>query len=132
MFVALAGLQPSFPRVAAGLFGMLFCVPFVGGYSSVLLQEKVPLELKGRVFAVAEFIQQIAMPLSLVIVGPLADRVFEPLLAPGGPLVGTVGQLLGVGPGRGVALLMVLTGIVYSAVSALAMLNPGLRRLEGA
>ena len=38
--------------------------------------------------------------MAYVVAGSLADRIFEPLMAADGLLAGSVGQILGVGPGR--------------------------------
>ena len=69
-------------------------------------------------------------PLAYLIAGPLADRVFEPLLAPGGPLAPSVGQLLGTGPGRGIGLLFIIMGIIKALVSIGGYLYPRIRLVE--
>jgi hypothetical protein len=70
------------------------------------------------------------LPLAYLCAGPLADRVFEPLLAPGGRLAGSVGRLIGVGKGRGIALLLVVLGFFVLLTVLVALRNPRLRRLE--
>jgi hypothetical protein len=72
-----------------------------------------------------------ASPLAYLLAGPLADRLMEPLLAPGGPLVPGLGQLLGSGPGRGIGLLFVLMGLAKVAISLAGWLNPQIRNVEG-
>jgi MFS family permease len=62
--------------------------------------------------------------------GPLSDRVFEPLLATGGPLTGSVGQLIGSGPGRGIGLLFLLMGSLTILTAVAGFLQPRLRRVE--
>ena len=73
---------------------------------------------------------QITAPVAYLAAGPVADRVFRPLLVEGGPLASTVGRILGVGPGRGIALLFVVIAAVMLAVSAWDLANPRLRNLE--
>lgn len=51
--------------------------------------------------------------------GPLADGVFETLLAENGALAGSIGQVIGVGTGRGSALLIIVAGLGVT-VTALA------------
>ena len=60
------------------------------------------------------------MPLGYGLAGPLADGIFEPLLQPGGALAGTLGRVVGVGPGRGIGLLFMVLGALMSLVAALA------------
>jgi len=47
-------------------------------------------------------IRHFLLILGFLLAGPLADKVFEPMMAPGGFLAGSVGAFLGVGPGRGI------------------------------
>lgn len=68
--------------------------------------------------------QQGATLLASLSAGSLADRVFEPLMMPGGHLAPTVGRVLGAGPGRGVALLMTVIGVATLSTAALASLHP--------
>src|SRR5204862_7029155 len=65
----------------------------------------------GRVFALNQMIAWSTIPLGLVVVAPLATRLFEPLLAPGGALAGSAGAVLGVGRGRGIGLAYVVLGL---------------------
>lgn len=47
---------------------------------------------------------------------PLADYVFEPMMRPEGGLSGVFGGLVGTGPGAGMALMFVVTGILGTLV----------------
>ncbi|WP_163572858.1 hypothetical protein [Fodinicola feengrottensis] len=47
----------------------------------------------------------------------MADFVFEPLMKSGGGLSGSIGQLLGVGHGRGIGLEFVIFGIACVVVA---------------
>ena len=60
----------------------------------------------------------------------LADNVFTPLLLEGGALSETVGRLLGIGPGRGIGLLIVLAGILLSVTSGILLCMKSIHRLE--
>ncbi|HEX3560528.1 MAG TPA: hypothetical protein VHU19_15080 [Pyrinomonadaceae bacterium] len=62
--------------------------------------------------------------------GPLVDRVFGPLLAPGGALAGTAGRFVGVGQGRGIGLLFVVLGVFITLTALTGLLYPRLRRVE--
>jgi hypothetical protein len=71
-----------------------------------------------------------ALPLAYAIAGPLADNVFKPLLLEGGALAGTVGRVLGVGPGRGVGLMFVVIGFLAVLAAGSGYLNPRVRGVE--
>lgn len=126
----LAGLRPNGVLIAVGGFLFMFFNPLISGCSQTLWQRKVEPEAQGRVFAMRQMIAWSTLPLAYLLAGPLADGVFEPLLAAGGPLAGSVGQVLGVGPGRGTGLLIVVLGVL-NILSALAgSLYPRLRNLD--
>jgi len=127
----IAGLQPNPWFIGAGIFLLMFSVPLASGNSQVVFQTKVPREIQGRVFSVRSTISQSMMPLAFLTAGPLADKFFEPLLQDGGALASTfVGQLLGTGAGRGIALMFILSGLTGIIVSIFVYLNPRIRNLE--
>ena len=128
--ILLGGLRPSVLLLGAAAFGFFFCLPIANGCTQALLQRKVDADVLGRVFAVDGVMAGFAMPLGYLIAGPLADRVFEPLLVQGGPLAGSVGAVLGVGPGRGIGLLFVLAGLLCILTAAAAWSYPRLRLIE--
>jgi MFS family permease len=126
----LGGVQPSVPLIAVATFLFMISIPIINACNQVILQRKVAPEVQGRVFAMAGIIASCTLPLAALASGPLADRVFEPALAPGGALTDSIGLLIGTGPGRGVGLLFVTLGAFVILVVCLAFLNPRLRRVE--
>jgi DHA3 family macrolide efflux protein-like MFS transporter len=126
----LTGLRASVPWIAAGVFLFSFAVPLINGSYLALWQTKVAAELQGRVFAMRRLIVQITSPLAYLIAGPLADHVFEPLLAAGGRLAPSLGPLLGTGKGRGIGLLFVTMALSFLFVTAASLIHPRLRRVE--
>jgi MFS transporter, DHA3 family, macrolide efflux protein len=131
LVLLLGGWHPNAPRLAASAFVFLFGYAVINTCSQALWQSKVAPDIQGRVFALRQMIALSALPLSRLVAGPLADKVFEPLLAPGGRLAGTLGRVLGVGSGRGIGLLIILLGLFNLLVLALAWSYPRLRLLEG-
>jgi len=126
----LMGLRPSFAMVAAGAFGAHVTIAIVFGSNQAIWQSKVAPDIQGRVFATQQMIAKAASPLAYLLAGPLADRVFDPLLAAGGPLAASVGQVVGTGAGRGIGLLFVLMGVAKILVSLAGMLNPRIHHVE--
>ncbi len=124
----LAGLHPSLLLVTVAGFGMMFFNPPMAACSQALWQSTVPADLQGRVFAVRMAVCWASMPLAYVLGGPLADGLFEPLMMPGGALASSMGAVLGVGPGRGIALLLLVLGLMPMGASlALLLSRPDLR-----
>ncbi len=130
VFLFLHGLAPSPLLIAFVAPAFLFTVPVLAGSTMAILQARVPGDVQGRVFAATRVMLQAAVPLAYVVAGPLADYVFEPLMAPGGRLAGSLGAVIGVGEGRGVALMFMISGLVAVALAAAGYLNPRLRRVE--
>ena len=129
--VVIAGLRihPAFP--ALGLTLNVFMVSIVQSVSNAIWQLKVAPEVQGRVFSLRYMVVTIVSPLAYLAAGPLADRVFEPLMQEGGALAHTLlGTLLGSGPGRGIGLMYVLSGMLVILISAGAYTNPRIRLLE--
>lgn len=130
--LVLAGLQPSAVWVGGGLFLLFASLAVINGCSQALWQSKVEPGLQGRVFAVRRMVAQITGPVAFLIAGPIAERVFEPLLLPGGPLAASLGGWLGTGPGRGLGLLFVVLGALLATIATVGATVRRLRDLDGA
>jgi len=129
VIVAGARIHPAFP--AFGLAFNVFFVSIVQSISNAIWQSKVAPEVQGRVFSLRMMLATVITPLAYLSAGPLADQVFEPLMAEGGALANTaLGALLETGPGRGIGLIYVLSGVMVMLISLLAYLHPRIRRLE--
>jgi hypothetical protein len=116
--------------IAAFGVAYLFSMPIMDGSSQALWQVKTEPDVQGRVFAVRRMIAWSSLPIAYLLAGPLADNVFEPLMAANGALAGSIGQWLGVGTGRGMGLMFVVFGLLLTVFSALMLLYPRLRNLE--
>lgn len=128
--LVVVGLRANPWVVAAGLFMAMFGAPVINGASQAIWQMKVPPDLQGRVFAVRRMMAQFTAPLGHLLAGPLADHVFKPLLMPQGALAGSVGKLIGVGPGRGIGLLYIVLAILPILSSLWGYAQPQLRQVE--
>lgn len=128
--IMIGGLRPSARLIAISTFVFSLCLPFVLGCSQAIWQSKVAPGVQGRVFAVRRMIAWSTLPLAYAVAGPLADRVFNPLLIVGGPLSGTVGQVIGVGPGRGIGMLFIVLGFCICLTALAGYLYRPLRMVE--
>ncbi|RYZ41355.1 MAG: MFS transporter [Myxococcaceae bacterium] len=126
----LVGFITSIPVLTGIAFCFFFSAPLVNGAIQTLLQRKVPLELRGRVFAFTGTLTGAMLPLAYTLSGPLADQVFEPALHPGGALAALLGRFVGEGAGRGIAVMFILAGLLTIFVTALAALSRPLRGLD--
>ena len=124
------GLRAAAALIAAAFFLAMFSVPFVNASSQAIWQSKVAPAIQGRVFAVRQMIAWSSIPAGYLLAGPVADRIFKPLLRSGGPLVPALGPLLGVGPGRGIGLLFMLLGCLTILTCLLGYAFAPLREIE--
>jgi len=117
----LMGLGRALPFWLAAHFMMLSIMPLINGSNQAIWQAKVAPEVQGRVFSVRRFIAQITAPISMVVAGPLADRVFEPALAaPSHEVTRLLSSLFGARPGGGMSLLILLSGVLVAGVGLAA------------
>ncbi len=123
------GLRTDATLFSLAMFLFFFSVPIINSSVFTILLRKVPPAIQGRVFAT---MQTIASPVSLSLMLWLAsaDRIFEPLMATNGLLAGSIGQILGVGPGRGIGVLFITMEIIAIIVTVAIYRYPRLRFVE--
>lgn len=124
------GLRPSLLLITAASFTMMLCFAFISTLIGPILQTKVAPDVQGRVFAIVGFLGMILEPLGQLVVGPLTDNFFEPAMTEGGQLVATLGPIIGSGPGRGMAVVFLLTGSCIILTGLYGFFNPRVRNLE--
>ena len=125
-----AGLYPSIFLFAVASFLFFLGLPFINSSALVIFQKKVAPDVQGRIFSLAGAIGGSCLPLAYLVAGPLADRIFEPLMAVNGPLAGTIGQLIGTGPGRGIGLMFIVLGTLTMLMTIIAYQYAPLRLVE--
>jgi MFS transporter, DHA3 family, macrolide efflux protein len=131
VFMTLIGLRASLPLVMVSACLCMVFLPISVSANQAIWQNRVAPDVQGRVFAIRQAFIQATPLLAFLLTGPLTDGIFEPLLKVGGPLAGSVGQIIGVGPGRGAGLLFICAGLFLVLVSVIGYLYPPLRRMEG-
>jgi MFS transporter, DHA3 family, macrolide efflux protein len=128
--LALHALRPSVLLIALAAPLFLFTLPVVQACGRTIVQSKVESASLGRVQGTTQALGQAAQPLAYLAAGPLVERLAEPALQPGGALAGSVGLLVGTGPGRGIAAVFLLAALLLLALAAVTVLHPRLRTVE--
>ena len=113
-----------------GAFCSMLFIPLINGSNQAIWQVKVPPDIQGKVFATRRLIAQISAPIAMIIGGRLADVVFEPAMSRGGSFAQFVAPLVGSGPGSGMGVMFVLTGLLGAAVGLGGYLFPSVRKAE--
>lgn len=115
---------------AAGCFFAALFIPPISAANDAIWQVKVPVEQQGRVIGARQWISEGGMAPMYLLAGPLADRLMEPAMMPGGWLTPWLGPLVGVGPGAGMAALFLLTGTIGVLTGVIAWFSPAVRKVE--
>lgn len=129
-FLVLHTLRPSALLVGVAAACFLCTLPIVQGTGNAVIQSGVAPEALGRVMGTAHTVGGLATPLAYGLAGPAAEFLAEPAMREGGALSGALGDLIGTGPGRGIALVILLDAALLAAVGLAVLLAPGLRAAE--
>ncbi|HEY6351407.1 MAG TPA: hypothetical protein VI636_18540 [Candidatus Angelobacter sp.] len=129
--VMMAGMSRSATWIIIAIFILFLQIPVMNAYSQAIWQIKTPAAMQGRIFSTRIMLAWSSVPLAAFLAGPLADRVFEPLLRSGGALASTrISSIIGAGGGRGTALLLILNGMLVLLVAVKCYFNPRFLALE--
>ena len=122
-------IQASVILLGIGMITWMFIYPIVEAAEQTVIQTVTPFERQGRVFGFASSVESFASPITVFIVGPLAQFAFIPFMTTGAG-VALLGDWFGTGPDRGIALIFILAGAIGALVSALAFLSPAYKALN--
>ncbi|MCC5624443.1 MFS transporter [Nostoc sp. CHAB 5715] len=128
--VLIVGFHLTVVTLTIAIFVSFWGLATLNGCSQLILRKKVAIEVQGRVFAFSRTLADATIPLAFGVTGFLADQIFEPLMANNGLLAPTVGQVIGVGPGQGMRLLVMIVGCLTVFMSIYAWQFPRLRFVE--
>jgi len=127
----ITGMTSSVYLMGVGAFVLMFFIPLASANSQAVFQAKVAPDVQGRVFSIRAMISRAMMPIAFLTAGPLADYIFNPAMTEGGSLANTwIGTMLGTGPGRGVGLMFVISGLTGIVISLFVYANPRIRNIE--
>ncbi|WP_373218709.1 MFS transporter [Ruminococcus sp. 5_1_39BFAA] len=100
------------------LFGC-FGSPIYSTYQTVILREKVPASMQGRIFSLQGMITGMLAPVGYLSGALLADHICEPLMQKNGKVQQFLSVFVGQGKGSGIGLIFVaagLTGILFLVI----------------
>lgn len=97
---------------------------------TVIMREKVPLEMQGRVFSAKDTLQNCTIPLGLFLGGVMADHVFEPFMAVDSPVQKILSPLFGSGNGSGIAVIFFCVGVLGIIISLSQLRKPVYKELD--
>ena len=124
------GLRQSVPLIMVGVFFIGVTFMFMFGLNRVIWQVKAAPEVLGRIFSLRVALGIGAQSLGVLVAGPMAQHVFEPMMMEGGALATSVGSLIGVGEGRGMALMYIIAGLMLIALVTVSAMVRRVRLME--
>ncbi|MEW4426875.1 MFS transporter [Paenibacillus illinoisensis] len=137
MGLIMCGLSFSLLGISANIYfimiaGFLFLssLPFVNMSADVLVRKNIANEKQGRVWGIIGILSQLGFIFAYSLAGFLADHVFNPLMQEGGVLASSVGQIIGTGPGRGIALLFIVAGLFVILLAIVTSRSKLIKSLE--
>ncbi|MER5337801.1 amino acid adenylation domain-containing protein [Micromonospora sp. NPDC002717] len=113
----LIGLDASVAMICVGAFWLAMAMTTAQSIYATIVQVKVPQRFHGRVFSLNQTISWSTLPIGFALIAPGATALFEPMLAPGGSLAGSVGAVIGTGPGRGIGFAYVCFGVALVLIT---------------
>ncbi len=122
-------IQPSIILLIVGSFIYLAVMPYIEASEHTVIQKIVPPERQGRVFGFAQSVEMSASPLTAFMIGPIAQYIFIPFMTTGAG-VSLIGDWFGVGPGRGMALVFTIAGLIGVIVTLIAFNSRAYKRLS--
>ena len=111
LFLAAMGVSTNLPLITTFFFLFFICLPLINTSAEVLIRTGVPNHKQGRVWGFTSLLSQTGYIAAYLSAGLLSDRIFSPLLSDDGFLAPSIGRVIGTGPGRGSAFILVLCGI---------------------
>lgn len=123
-------VRPNVALIAGAAFVFMAALSVIISTNQTIWQTKVEPRLLGRVGALVSMAASIPQLVAYALAGPLVDRVFGPYVGEREVRSSALALLIGAGSGRGVALLMMIIGVIIAVTVGVAALSPRLRRLE--
>lgn len=115
---------------AAAAFVCNIPIPILTGNQSTIMRLKVPRHLQGRVYSIQTALQFGTIPAGYLLGGILADNLFEPMMRSSGAVQSFLSVLVGTGPGSGMAVIFLCTGLFGTLFSLLCMKSRTIQSLE--
>lgn len=115
---AVAASRPSLMLVTLGAGIAVVTVPVVNASVSTVFHERTPGVLQGRVFGIRGAVGRALEPIGSLVAGLAIARVAVPAVQPGTASADVLAPLIGTGPGRGSAIVLLATGLALAGLAS--------------
>ncbi|NLO30497.1 MAG: MFS transporter [Methanosarcina mazei] len=123
IFFANLGFSTNIAFVTLAGFLFFATLPFINTSIEVLIRRNIDNSKQGRVWSIISMVTYLGSIIAFAVAGFLADKIFNPLLEPEALLSETAGSIIGVGEGRGIALVFIISVLLISIIALLIWKN---------
>jgi len=129
-FMAMIGTTTNIVLMTAFFVLFFTALPFVNTCADVLIRIRIPNDVQGRAWGMISVLTQAGYVVAYGVCGLLADYVFTPMLMKDGILAGSIGQIIGTGEGRGIGLMLIISGSVMCAFAFIFVHRKSIKDIE--
>lgn len=129
-FMALIGTSTNIVFIVVSCILFFTALPFVNTCADVLVRVCIPNEVQGRVWGLISLLTQFGCVIAYAISGILADHVFQPMMQKNGFFASSIGRVIGTGEGRGIGLMLIISGILMVVVALVLGSRKSIREIE--
>lgn len=130
IFMAMTGISADLYITGTGMFLFFASLPFINASADVLVRNNVENKVQGRVWGIISLLSQAGTAVAYAVSGLMADYISEPLLVKDGFLENSVGRIIGTGQGRGIGLMLIISGVGMLIVTFFIGKNRNVLKLE--
>lgn len=129
-FMGLIGTSSSIAFILASSILFFATLPFINACADVLIRLRIPNEAQGRVWGLISLLTQIGYVIAYLVSGILADKVFGPMMEEEGVLATSIGNIIGIGEGRGIGLMFIIAGLSMASFALIFARRKGIREIK--
>lgn len=128
--IVAGSLRPNTILISAAAFAILAVSAVLNSAHRSIWQAKVSSQMLGRTLALLNVLVTGPQVIAVAVAGPVAQYVFVPLVGRDRVRNASLALFIGDGRERGIALLLMVTGLLMAGCVGAAALHPRLRRVE--
>ena len=128
--ITLSGMGRNIYQWCFIVFMGCFGAPIYQTYQTVMIREKVSVDMQGRIFSLQGMITQMLAPVGFLSGAIRVDCLFEPFMQKEGAIQSFLSVFVGNGTGSEIGLIFVIAGVTGIFLLLLLGRNPKIRALE--
>ena len=131
VFMSMTGTTTNIWLIMSYSILFFTALPFINTCADVLIRSRIPNEVQGRAWGIISVLTQLGYVVAYAVCGILADYVFGPMLMENGIFAGSIGRFIGIGEGRGIGLMFIITGITMFLFALVFSFKRSFKMMEG-